>query len=133
MIRPGLVPAFGQEVEDGVSAEHRFASAAKGGVGVKDVARLILVEHAVSRHVFNRNLPPFVVVIDLPLGDLVRREGDVEIVVEVAAEGRHPFEAPAHALFHHRDLCQRRARDRDVAHVMILKMHEDAADVIDFE
>jgi len=37
-------------------------------------------------------------------------EGDVEVVVEVGAEGRHPGEGPAHAPLEGVDLGERRAR-----------------------
>ena len=59
-----------------------------------------------------------VIVVDLRRPSRPWRERDVEVVVEVAAERRHPFEFPAHALLVGLDLGERRARhhhQRDVA------------------
>ena len=73
------------------------------------------------------------IVVDLPAGDLLGREADPEVVVEVASEGRHPFELPAHALAIALDLFERRARDRDHGDVVIGQMLVHAVGVIGHE
>ena len=73
------------------------------------------------------------VVIDLALGDLLIRERDVKVVVEVAAERRHPIETPPHAGLERFDIRERRSRDCDIGHVMVFEVHERPFDVVAFE
>src|SRR5580704_10967924 len=92
-----FVAAFGSEVHPVVGADLEISSACVAGIGVEDVARLVLVEDAGARTFFTRELLHGVVVIDYVLGQFLFRRRDLIVVVEVAAKGRYPVEAPAHA------------------------------------
>jgi len=72
----------------------------------------------------------FVVIIYFALRDFLLGERNVIVEVEVAAERRHPLEAPAHALFVSLEFRQRRSRDRQQRHVIMLEVRERAVDVI---
>jgi hypothetical protein len=86
-----LVTALGCEIEQIVRAHHHLHTAPVGRVGVKDLARVVLVEHADARRFLAREWPHAVVVEDLALGPFFRREADAEVVVEVAAMRGHPL------------------------------------------
>src|SRR6185312_15972101 len=115
--QPGLVAALRHGVEQIVTPEQRLGAARKGGVGMEDLAVPVLVEHADAWRLLARKPVRAVVVVDVALGDLFRRERDVIVVVEVAPVGRDPREAPAHALAEHLDLRRRRTRYHDERHV----------------
>jgi hypothetical protein len=57
-------------------------------------------------------------------------EVDPVVEVEVAAEGRHPVEPPAHALLELLDLGQGRAGHRQEAHVTLREMPVGSVDVV---
>ncbi|MNS96815.1 hypothetical protein D3C72_1311310 [compost metagenome] len=57
-------------------------------------------------------------------------QGSAQVEVEVAALGREPIEAPAHALFERGQLGIRRARHRDHGNVMVAQMHQGALQVV---
>ena len=65
---------------------------------MEDVACFVLIEHAGARHLLalKAEVARFVIVVDLTGGDLVVAERDAEVGIEVAAPGRHPFEASSH-------------------------------------
>src|SRR6185437_1553967 len=88
-------------------AEKYIQPASIGRVSVKDRAAL-LDEGAQARRFLAGEFPLGVIVLDLAR-HLVLGEGDVEIVIEVAAVRRHPFEFPAHPLLVGLDFGQRRA------------------------
>src|SRR5688572_15812362 len=54
---------------------------------------------------------------------------DMEVIVEVAAEGRVPWHGPSHARFEGLDFSQRRAGDQDERGVASMEMRE-VADVV---
>jgi hypothetical protein len=54
----------------------------------------------------------------------------VEVVVEVVFVGRHPLEAPAHALLERFDLGKRRAGHRQQGHAALRQVPVRAVDVI---
>src|SRR4029077_710400 len=54
----------------------------------------------------------------------------MEVVIEVVAVGRYPWEAPAHALLVGFDLGKRRARDGKQHHVAMRKMQSGAVEMI---
>src|SRR5262249_28157603 len=73
------------------------------------------------------------VVLDHALSDLVRREGHVEVVVEIALEGRHPVEAPAHAVPVGANLGKRSSRYCNDLHVMVLEVLRGSVNVLGLE
>ena len=76
---------------------------------MKNIARRVLEEHAAAGKLVDADILDFVIVVGLALGDLFWCERYVIIKVEVAALGRHPREAPTHALLIGLDLRERRA------------------------
>jgi hypothetical protein len=65
-----LIAALGREIEQHVGGHHFLGSAPEGGIGVEDIAVVILQEHAEAGQIFERNLALLVIVISLALGDL---------------------------------------------------------------
>src|SRR5208337_3177093 len=63
----------------------------------------------------------------------LRLERDIEVIVEVAAEGGNPEEFPVHALAHDFDLIDWRSGDDRIADIVILKVGQNACHMIDFE
>src|SRR5215468_6848026 len=100
---------------------------------MKDLSIGVLEQDAASRHLFERHGTEFIVVEGLAPRDLLLRERSTEVIVEVAAEGRHPFEAPAHPLPHSLDFDKWRSRDDDIGDIIVLKMYDDAVNVVDLE
>src|SRR5579862_6799904 len=82
-VRRGL----GREIENVVGAEERFCAAAVGRVGMVDVACLLFIKRAETVTFFHRIVLDFVVVKHLSRGHFVPGERDVEVAVEVGAEG----------------------------------------------
>src|SRR3546814_1322730 len=74
-----------------------------------------------------------VVVADLSLGQIFRREADAECVVEVTAVRGNPLELPAHSLAKSLDVGQRRARDGHQGNVTIGQMRCHAFTVVGHE
>src|SRR6202023_1497421 len=116
--------------------EELFAAAPEARVSEIDISHVILEKYALARKILDARRPfggrPEIV--DRPArGNLVRREGHVEIVIEVGAIGRNPREFPAHALAYHFDLLDGRARNDRVGHIVIVEMSENALNVIDLE
>src|SRR5262245_56643527 len=109
--------------EMGLLRAHRMSKCEKCCPG-------ILEEHAAARKLVDPDILDLVIVVSLALGDLLRCERHVIVKVEVAAVGRHPREAPTHALLIGLDLREWRARDRDEGHVMLHEMLVGAVDVI---
>src|SRR5262249_3640661 len=65
--------------------------------------------------------------------DLLGLEGHVEVVVEVAVIGGDPGKAPAHPFAHDLNLVDGRARNYNIGDIVVVKMLEQAVDVIDLE
>jgi hypothetical protein len=97
---------------------------------VEDAAGAVLVEHADARRLLAREPVRAVVVVDVALGHFVLRERHVIVVVEVVPVGRHPLEAPAHALLEGLDLGQRRPRNRHQRHVPGIQVHDVAVEIV---
>src|SRR5688572_28239824 len=95
-----LGAALRHEVELVVGTDQHVEAAGVSGIGVKDLARVVLDEHADAWEFFTDvaavclNCPE--VVVDSTVGDLVMSEGNIEVIVEAAPEGRHPLETPTH-------------------------------------
>src|SRR5262249_11809849 len=70
------------------------------------------------------------VVVDAAPVELFLRKGDVEVVVEIASEGRHPLEVPTHALLVGQYLGKRRARNRNDGHVVMAEVLSGPVDVL---
>ena len=111
----GLVAALRREVEVVVGADQQVGPARIGRIGVEDVAAGVLVEDA-QAVMLAFGEPWLAIPQKLGLGSVVVLDGgygfirgDVEVVVEVAAIGRHPREPPAHALFECLEVGQARA------------------------
>src|SRR5215472_15231349 len=78
--------------------EHVNASCV-GRVGVKHLLGSgVPVEDADTGQFGNRHARARVVVLTLPVGDLLRREGYAVVAVEIAVAYRDPLEGPTHAL-----------------------------------
>src|SRR5262249_12928162 len=105
--RTRLVAALRHEIEEEVAAQKRLGPAREGGIGVEDVAGRILVEDTDTRRFLAREAVRTVVIVDVALGEIFRRERYVKVVVEVAAMRRYPREVPAHALPERLDLRER--------------------------
>src|SRR6516165_12626068 len=60
--RAGLVAAPGRHVEEDIGPDTLLIAAAEGGIGVEDRAGLVLIEHAETREVLERQLGHLVVV-----------------------------------------------------------------------
>src|SRR5262245_19232683 len=95
---PVLIAALWSEIEIVVGTIEHIDAARVARVSVEHLTAVILVEDADSnlfRQRIGRNL---VIVIRLPFSDLRRRERNLVVEIEIAAVGRNPREAPAHAL-----------------------------------
>ena len=77
--------------------------------------------------------PSPIVVVCFAFGEFILREGHMKVIVEVTAERRNPFEAPAHALSDRLDFRDRRPCDDHVTDIVMLQMHEDAVEVVNLE
>ena len=129
----GFVASFRRDVKEGVAAQEHLAATRERRVGVEDLAGFVLVEHAAARHFVDHLGAVAVVVGGLAGGDLLGRERHVEVVVEVIAVRRHPFDAPAHALPERLGLRQWRARDHGVWHVVVREVNQRTHGVVEFE
>ena len=130
----GSVAAFRRDVEVVIGAEECVEAARVGGVGQEDIAGLIFRKHAQSRKLLvdvarvDRNRAE--IVVDLARGDQLFPEGDVEVVVEVALERRHPRKVPTHAFPVGQDLGERRAGHADDADVVMFEMRRRPVDML---
>src|SRR5262245_18118604 len=133
VVGPVLAPASRRDIEISVDAEELLAAASERGVGVKDLSDVVPEEDAVPGEVLERRASVFVVVVRAARRDLVGRERDVEVVVELEVVRRHPRETPSYPLADNLDLSYRRAGHGDVGHVVVLQMHECPFGLIDLE
>src|ERR1700744_389549 len=97
---------------------------------MEDVAPRIFVEDTVAGKLFAYEILHGIVVEDLAVRSFLRSERDVEVVIEVAAERRHPLEIPPHTFLERFNFFQRRPRNRDKTHVMMFKMSQRPIDVV---
>src|SRR5215469_8354550 len=95
-----------------------------------DGAVAILEEHAAAVQFFGRGVDYLKVVIDLALGQILFLERDVVVVVEIAAKGGNPVEAPPHPFFVSLDFRQRCARNRKESDVVMCEMEVGPVDMI---
>jgi hypothetical protein len=100
------------------------------GIGVEHLASLILVEDADSLLVRHSIRPNLIVVVRLTLGDMFGRKRHVIIEIEIAPIGRHPREAPAHALLVSVNLGQRSARNGCKCHIAMIEMDRDTIEIV---
>ena len=136
MVGPVLVAALGRHVEEAVDAEELFAAAAVGGVGVENLACVVLVEDAVAREILYSGRPfwSWLKIIESFAGRcLFGPEGYAAVVVEVAAVRGNPRETPPHAFADDFDFLDRRASHRHVRHIVISEMLEEAFDMVHLE
>src|SRR5215472_17878633 len=91
---------------------------------------LIFVEHADAGSLGHRGLDRSIIINDLALFELLWGKRHVIIVVEVAAERRHPIEAPTHPLLKYRQLRDWRPRDRDQDDIALVQMDQHPVEVI---
>src|SRR6185312_10016270 len=77
---------------------------------------VLLDEGAQSRRLLAGEFGHLIIVFDLAARLFLGRERDVEVVVEVVAVGRHPFELPAHAFLVGLDFGEGRARRSPNSH-----------------
>src|SRR5579863_3248987 len=125
-----LVAALGRQVEEHVSAEPALIAASIRRIRMEDGTVVIFEKHAGAVKVLHRSVDHFIVVVDLALGHVVFGETHVIIVVEVAAVGRYPVEAPTHALFVRFDFSERCARDRDEGYIVMCDMLIGTIDMV---
>src|ERR1700747_622720 len=86
---------------------------------------VLLEKHAGARALFGGEFSDLIVVVGLA-GLLIFRSRNLIVVVEIAAEGRHPFKLPSHAFLEGFDLGIRRARDDDKCCVALGDVNADA-------
>src|SRR5439155_24535214 len=115
---PSLVEIPGSHLalwEPGRGSDKRCSShvdsARVGGVGVKNGAAFVLVEHAGSLAFGHAGIAGPIIVRGRSILQLLRGERHVKIVIEVVLQRRDPLEAPSHPLLEALDLRQWRARD----------------------
>src|SRR5262249_7136430 len=136
VIRAVLLASLRRHIQDSIGGEELFASAAETRVGEVDSSAVILEEDALAGKIRDARRPfrGGAEIVDCAAGgDLVRREGHVEIVIEVGAIGGDPRKLPAHALAHHFDLLDGRARHDCVGDVVIVEVRQNAFNVVDLE
>src|SRR5207253_721280 len=74
-----FVATLGREVEHVVRTHHYLHAAPVGRVGVKDLARVALVERADAGPFLRCERPHAVIVVELALGHFLWREADAEV------------------------------------------------------
>src|SRR5262245_8091674 len=126
----GLVAPLGHHVEPAIDRQEHLRAAAVGGIGVIDRAVVVLIENADARKLVHLGIVLLLEIVEPAPRARARREGDVIVEVEVASARGHPAECPAHPLAIGLKLCDRRARDRDEADVVMLEMLPRAVDLI---
>jgi hypothetical protein len=100
------------------------------GIGVKDVPLGVFEEHTDTLHFRRVHLVLCVVVDGASVGKSFRRERHVVVVIEIAAGGRQPFEAPPQTRRKGLQLRQRRMRDGDERHVALIQMWHNAVKIV---
>src|SRR5215471_4301533 len=126
-----LVAALWRQIEEIVRADQDVETAAIGRIGVKDFTGGVSIKHAGTRPFLAREiLDEFVVVHHLAAGFFLCCRRYLIILIEIAAERRDPFEAPAHAALERFDLRQRRPRDDDKRYVALRQVNDRAVEMI---
>jgi hypothetical protein len=97
---------------------------------VENFSRRVLDEDAQARHLVDFEIAHLVIVVDLAVDSLLRRERDMEVVIEVVAEGRHPIEAPAHPPLIGLDLGEGRSGNGEQHHVAVNEVKRRAVEMI---
>ncbi len=103
---------------------------------MKYLTGLIFVENAVAREIFDFSRPFWrsAEVIERPTTcDVLAGERDVEVVVELRVVRRDEGKFPAHAPADGFNLVDRRPRHRCVTDVVVLKMDQNAFEMVDFQ
>ncbi len=125
-----LVSPLGSQVEEVVGGVQEVDPPRVARVGVKDGAPAVLVERAHSLTVRHIHFRFRKVVEHRSTPGFLRGEGRLIVVVEISRERGHPLEAPSHSLLERLDLGQRCPRDDDEAHVAVIEMNVDAAEIV---
>src|SRR5438094_871656 len=125
-----LVAPFRHDVEVLVVDAERIDAARVGRVGAEQLALRVLEEHAHALALFNEGILLDEVVERLLALHFRGREGDVEVEVEVAARGREPLEAPAHALVISGEIGIRRPGNRDHGDVAVVEVDDRAVEAV---
>jgi hypothetical protein len=120
-------------VEQRVGTEQCFRAAREGRIGVKHLSLRILRKHAVAGQFLDAGINRLVIVFGTVGCEFVRCEGNMEIVVEVVAERRHPVEMPPHPLLVGFDFGERSARHRNIGDIALRQMRKHTFDMIGAE
>src|ERR1700733_7643736 len=88
-----LIAALWHPIKDAVDPEHLFSTTTISGIGVIYLAGLVLVEDAAAGEILDfaypiRCLPE--IVLGASGSHVLQPEGDIEVIIEFAAERRDP-------------------------------------------
>src|SRR5438105_1391676 len=125
-----LVAALRHDVEVLIVDAEGIDAARIRRVGAEQLALRVLEEHAHALALGDAWILHDEVVEGFLALHFLGGEGDVEIEVEVAAEGREPLEAPAHAPVIGGELGVRRVRHRDHRDVALVEVHDGAIEAV---
>src|ERR1700728_1079330 len=125
-----LVAALGGDVEEVVRADENIEAAAIARIGVENVAGRAPAERAGAGPLLAGEFLLLIIIHCDPGGFLLRRRRHVIVEVEIAAEGRHPFEMPSHAALEFLDLPERRPGDDDEGDVTLRDVNGRTVEMI---
>ncbi|MNH24152.1 hypothetical protein D3C79_840700 [compost metagenome] len=97
---------------------------------MENLSGLVAVEDAEAGHVLARVVAGAVVVAGRAGGDVFGLGRHAEVLVEAAAVGRHPLEAPAHAFAEGLELLPGRPRHAEQGHVVVLEVLIGTVDMV---
>ncbi|MNO83028.1 hypothetical protein D3C76_743180 [compost metagenome] len=97
---------------------------------MENLAGLIAIKHAETGKFFFAAIGFFVVVGGLAGGDVFGASRHTEVIIEIAAFGRHPVEFPAHAPFERLELGERCMGHRHHRDVVVRQVLVGAVDVV---
>src|SRR5262249_13884882 len=130
----GIAPTLRRQIKVVIATQQRVQAPRVGGIGMKDLVLCIPAKHADAGQFLaliacvNRDRAK--VVLDAALADPCLWKANAEVEIKIAAVGRHPLKAPAHAPLVGNDLCEGGARDRNDPHVTALQMLSRTIDVL---
>src|SRR5262249_32628959 len=132
-VRPVLVPALRRRVDVPVDAQELLAAASVGRVGVEDLAGVVPHEDAVAGEILQPRIAVAIVVEGASGRQLIWRERDAEVVVEVRMVRGDPAESPSHARADLLDLVDGRAGNDGIGQIVILQVDENPLEMVDLE
>jgi len=100
---------------------------------MEDLACGVFVEDAVPGEIFQSGIRVAKVIERPSCRNLLRLEGRMEVVIEIAVVRRDPREAPAHPFTNGLYLRDRRTGNSHIRDIVVSKVLKDAIDVIDLE